>query len=116
MTSVAEAGGFVRLLETIISRRQHVSRPRARDILSRRLRIPPGTLENLARDRSKRVDADVHREIHRAAMEEAAAEARHWLHLLDCLRQSGARADDDEFIRAMSALRACRDALEIAAR
>lgn len=82
------ARGRADLLEQAEARRLGVSRRVARPSLARRLRIPAGTLENLLRERVKRVAADVWLALESAYADLLAREIVRLTHELDVLRAS----------------------------
>ena len=64
----------------------------ARKVIARRLKIAPGTLENLRRGRSKGVRAWIYEALRAEMIRELTQEQKRLAHELDMVRQSGGGA------------------------
>lgn len=98
----------VAVLTRDLERREHArgggSMPAARQRLARKLGLAPGTIYNLARERLKRIDADVRARIARYAIEDLEREIADRTHELEMARQMGVAPDSDLVLRAQTVL------------
>lgn len=105
------ACAFVRRLEDREAVKSGTPVPVARLSIARRLRIAPGTLENLRRNRVKEPRASIVDKIRRALVDELEREIQALTHEVELLRATGMRPDADEIFQAETLLAQARKLL-----
>lgn len=89
-------------LEEREAKRRGVSREAARPFLAERLRVLPGTLENIVRRRVKEPRERIKELVRNAFIREMEDEIKRLHHGIFMAVQSGTRPDDDEIIEAQT--------------
>ena len=85
--------------------------PVARGFLARRLKVAPGTLENMRRGRVKEPRASLVEKIKGALIRELESEIQALSHEVEILRRSGCRPDEKQILEAETLLAKAKEIL-----
>lgn len=110
MAEVAESCGLARLLVDRECKRTK-DRTKARKNVARALGVPPGTIENLQRERSKRVDGWLRDALRARVIRELEAEVVRLQHELAILKHANSDVDASQATAARADLSAVMAAL-----
>lgn len=105
------ARGWTKLLEDKEAERTGVRLTEARPAVSRRIGVPPGTLENLRNGRLKAIAVHWYDRLRAGVVKELEAEVRHLEHELQILRTTGVDPREDEVAAVVADLAKVRQAL-----
>lgn len=106
--SMSALATWTEALEESEAKRRGCSREIARPFLASRLKVLPGTIENIIRGRVKEPRERIKDAVRNAFIREMEMEIQRLSHEIEMARASGARPDDHEIVEAKAHIEAAK--------
>ncbi len=110
---VEQARSWAKLLEDREAKRTGEPLHRAREAVARQILIPPGTLENLRKNRLKGIAAHWYDNLRGGVIRALEAELRHVEFELQIARQTGLDPGSSDYLSALASQSRLREALNL---